>query len=93
MNHLHHQERRRLDKREMTQTAMIISLVVFFSQLGFHMQNGHVMMYPMAWHGILLACFSSLIAPFGGFFASGFKRAFKVKVRYVITLYCLALFE
>ena len=37
-------------------------------------------MYPMAWHAIALACFSSLIAPFGGFFASGFKRAFKVKV-------------
>ena len=27
-------------------------------------------------HAIWLAVFASLIAPFGGFFASGFKRAF-----------------
>lgn len=26
-----------------------------------------------------MACFASLIAPFGGFFASGVKRAFNVK--------------
>lgn len=25
--------------------------------------------------------FASFVAPFGGFFASGFKRAFKIKVR------------
>lgn len=30
-------------------------------------------------HVALLSTFASLIAPFGGFFASGFKRAFKVK--------------
>jgi len=27
-----------------------------------------------------MAVFASLVAPFGGFFASGFKRAFKIKV-------------
>lgn len=26
-----------------------------------------------------MACFASLIAPFGGFFASGLKRAFNIK--------------
>jgi phosphatidate cytidylyltransferase len=26
-----------------------------------------------------MACFASLVAPFGGFFASGFKRAFNIK--------------
>ena len=26
-----------------------------------------------------MAAFASLVAPFGGFFASGFKRAFKIK--------------
>jgi phosphatidate cytidylyltransferase len=26
-----------------------------------------------------MACFASLIAPFGGFFASGVKRAFNIK--------------
>jgi len=31
------------------------------------------------WHGLVLAAFASLLAPFGGFFASGLKRAFKLK--------------
>ena len=31
-------------------------------------------------HGIVLAAFASLIAPFGGFFASGMKRAHGIKV-------------
>jgi len=30
-------------------------------------------------HTLWLSLFASLIAPFGGFFASGFKRAFKIK--------------
>jgi phosphatidate cytidylyltransferase len=38
-----------------------------------------ISLMPMQLHGIVLALFASAIAPFGGFFASGFKRAFKVK--------------
>lgn len=34
---------------------------------------------PVQWHALCLALFASIIAPFGGFFASGFKRAFKIK--------------
>ncbi|KAI1717730.1 cytidylyltransferase family domain-containing protein [Ditylenchus destructor] len=34
---------------------------------------------PFLGHSIILALFASLIGPFGGFFASGFKRAFKIK--------------
>ncbi|GMJ10370.1 hypothetical protein like AT4G26770 [Hibiscus trionum] len=34
---------------------------------------------PVQWHALLLGLFASIIAPFGGFFASGFKRAFKFK--------------
>lgn len=34
---------------------------------------------PIHFHGAVMAMFASLIAPFGGFFASGFKRAFKLK--------------
>ena len=30
-------------------------------------------------HALVLSAFASLIAPFGGFFASGFKRGFKIK--------------
>lgn len=34
---------------------------------------------PFQLHAIVMAVFASLVAPFGGFFASGFKRAFNVK--------------
>ncbi|KAI0131874.1 phosphatidate cytidylyltransferase [Xylariales sp. AK1849] len=34
---------------------------------------------PMQFHAIVIATFASLIAPFGGFFASGLKRTFKIK--------------
>ncbi|KAM9821487.1 phosphatidate cytidylyltransferase 2 [Syngnathus typhle] len=38
-----------------------------------------VTLYPFQIHSIFLSSFASLIGPFGGFFASGFKRAFKIK--------------
>ncbi|CAH3168644.1 unnamed protein product [Porites lobata] len=48
--------------------------------LGFGgLSQDDVWLYPMQFHSIALSLFCSLIAPFGGFFASGFKRAFKVK--------------
>jgi phosphatidate cytidylyltransferase len=34
---------------------------------------------PMQFHIFMFATFASLIAPFGGFFASGLKRSFKIK--------------
>lgn len=34
---------------------------------------------PYEFHLLAMACFASLVAPFGGFFASGFKRAFDIK--------------
>ena len=34
---------------------------------------------PMQFHAVALGLFASAIAPFGGFFASGFKRGFKIK--------------
>ncbi|KAK7539576.1 phosphatidate cytidylyltransferase [Phyllosticta citribraziliensis] len=34
---------------------------------------------PMQFHIMVFASFASLIAPFGGFFASGLKRTFKIK--------------
>jgi CDP-diglyceride synthetase len=39
-----------------------------------------VAIMPVQWHALALGLFASIIAPFGGFFASGFKRAFKFKV-------------
>ncbi|CAN0434243.1 phosphatidate cytidylyltransferase 2 [Lampetra fluviatilis] len=38
-----------------------------------------VRLYPFQIHSIALSTFASLMGPFGGFFASGFKRAFKIK--------------
>ncbi|KAI9696787.1 MAG: hypothetical protein M1836_005149 [Candelina mexicana] len=38
-----------------------------------------VTLAPMQFHILVFATFASLIAPFGGFFASGLKRTFKVK--------------
>ncbi|KAI4295158.1 hypothetical protein MLD38_040593 [Melastoma candidum] len=38
-----------------------------------------VSILPVQWHALCLGLFASIIAPFGGFFASGFKRAFKIK--------------
>ncbi|XP_060517482.1 phosphatidate cytidylyltransferase, photoreceptor-specific-like [Cylas formicarius] len=35
--------------------------------------------YPFLWHVQVISLFASLVAPFGGFCASGFKRGFKVK--------------
>mmetsp|Transcript_26197 Transcript_26197/g.26087 ORF Transcript_26197/g.26087 Transcript_26197/m.26087 type:complete len:110 (+) Transcript_26197:880-1209(+) len=37
------------------------------------------MIAPVQLHAAVIALFSSLIAPFGGFFASGLKRAFNIK--------------
>jgi len=34
---------------------------------------------PFLLHSLAMSVFSSVIGPFGGFFASGFKRAFKIK--------------
>jgi phosphatidate cytidylyltransferase len=38
-----------------------------------------ITMAPMQIHAFIWATFASLIAPFGGFFASGLKRTFKIK--------------
>eukprot|EP00160_Parvularia_atlantis_P000010 Unigene10006_Nuclearia_a/m.30563 Unigene10006_Nuclearia_a/g.30563 ORF Unigene10006_Nuclearia_a/g.30563 Unigene10006_Nuclearia_a/m.30563 type:complete len:408 (-) Unigene10006_Nuclearia_a:311-1534(-) len=39
----------------------------------------HVWLAPFQLHAIMLAVFASLVAPFGGFFASGLKRAYGIK--------------
>ncbi|EIW83347.1 phosphatidate cytidylyltransferase [Coniophora puteana RWD-64-598 SS2] len=39
----------------------------------------HIPYVPYQLHLIVFAIFASLVAPFGGFFASGFKRAFNIK--------------
>lgn len=38
-----------------------------------------ITLYPFLLHAFFMSTFASVIGPFGGFFASGFKRAFKIK--------------
>jgi len=40
---------------------------------------GSVRMLPVQMHSVLLGMFASLVAPFGGFFASAIKRAYDIK--------------
>ena len=40
-----------------------------------------ITVYPFFIHAFFMSIFASVIGPFGGFFASGFKRAFKIKVK------------
>lgn len=54
-----------------------LSLFIHYIQL--HKQITTVWIAPVQLHALVMACFASLIAPFGGFFASGVKRAFNVK--------------
>ncbi|EGV66257.1 phosphatidate cytidylyltransferase [Yamadazyma tenuis] len=39
----------------------------------------YIIVKPIYYHSVFLATFASLFAPFGGFFASGLKRAFGIK--------------
>ena len=41
--------------------------------------NLSITVAPVQLHAFVLGTFASLIAPFGGFFASGLKRSFKIK--------------
>jgi CDP-diglyceride synthetase len=49
-----------------------------------------VFLLPVQWHALALGLFASIIAPFGGFFASGFKRAFKIKVCTVFDYFAIS---
>ena len=49
------------------------------SSLGFAADGLTIRTLPIQWHFILIALFISLISPFGGFFASGLKRAYGIK--------------
>lgn len=44
-----------------------------------------IIIYPFLLHSLSMSIFSSVIGPFGGFFASGFKRAFKIKVIFLFS--------
>jgi len=52
------------------------TLTTFRTMLG---MKATMTIYPFFIHAIFMSIFASVIGPFGGFFASGFKRAFKIK--------------
>lgn len=45
----------------------------------FKLPAASIMMAPIQLHALLMATFSSFIAPFGGFWASAIKRAYGIK--------------
>ncbi|KAI8988548.1 phosphatidate cytidylyltransferase [Mycotypha africana] len=55
------------------------ALVRYVIKYIFMKDVSQVWIAPVQLHAIVMACFASLIAPFGGFFASAVKRAFKIK--------------
>jgi len=62
-------------QREYDFPPRIIELLDYIGIHHFH----SAWLFPFQLHAIVLGFFCSIIAPFGGFFASGFKRAFKIK--------------
>jgi phosphatidate cytidylyltransferase len=55
------------------------STTVYLLKMLFRIDKTEVYIAPVQLHAIMMACFASLIAPFGGFFASAVKRVFKIK--------------
>jgi phosphatidate cytidylyltransferase len=62
---------------DVQELALPGELVTLLSLVG--VQATTVFLRPIVLHALAFACFAAVIAPFGGFFASGFKRAFKLK--------------
>jgi len=59
--------------QEYTLPSSLASLTMIFGG------KGTLTIQPFLLHSLSMSVFSSVIGPFGGFFASGFKRAFKIK--------------
>ncbi|WFD19430.1 phosphatidate cytidylyltransferase [Malassezia caprae] len=62
----------------MHRTALPAQLSELLSSV-FRRSITHFSWTPFQCHALVMAAFASLVAPFGGFFASGFKRAFRIK--------------
>ena len=53
-----------------------MTVLIFLFQFG---MKPTLSLYPFLLHAFFMSIFASVIGPFGGFFGSGFKRAFKIK--------------
>lgn len=58
---------------------MTVPYTLHAPQASLYTQHPQNLLMPIQFHALILATFASLIAPFGGFFASGVKRAFEIK--------------
>ena len=54
-------------------------MISLFSKAGISLPQ-QMEIIPFQLHALVFAFFASLVAPFGGFLASGIKRAYQVKV-------------
>ncbi len=54
-------------------------IIAFLKHLRIFNELKSIYIAPIQFHSLAFSIFASLIAPFGGFFASGLKRAFKLK--------------
>lgn len=54
-----------------------LEIIAVLKTLGLNLET--ITLIPFQLHTLVISLFASLIAPFGGFFASGLKRAFKIK--------------
>ena len=57
----------------------IFQKTVYLMPKPFSLLKRSLELYPFQLHSLVLSLFASSIGPFGGFFASGFKRAFRIK--------------
>jgi len=60
-----------------TEYPLSSSIVTLLHTIGINQTSVHLM--PVQLHAIIFSLFGSLIAPFGGFFASAMKRAYGIK--------------
>ncbi|KAI7886720.1 phosphatidate cytidylyltransferase [Lichtheimia hyalospora FSU 10163] len=60
-------------------TAVAYDVPAVLSDIAVYLNVTKIYIAPVQLHTLVMACFASLIAPFGGFFASGLKRAFNIK--------------
>lgn len=66
----------RIPSRSLEHRSSLVSPSLYL-QFGFVLPS--LSYAPFQIHAVVMAAFASLFAPFGGFFASGFKRAFNIK--------------
>jgi len=60
-------------------TSENCTILYIFKPVVYNTVIGEVIIHSFQLHALVFSIFASTIGPFGGFFASGFKRAFKIK--------------